>query len=391
MLKRLEAWYDRVGAKILYALLLVLLIYIFIKYLFPLTAPFVIAWILATLLNPVVTLLYRKLKLSRGIGTILSMLTVLSSLFMLIIFLLKQLWYQIVDFTVNFPYYRVQLTKVMKMVEERLQSFEDVIPISNIDFSLDSLLDSVLGTIGTFLESVAKQFGQTVVQVPNALIFVIVMFLATFFMTKDYQKIKSFIKAQVPSRISDKFAAMQRGLISALGGYVKTQLIMLCFTFVICFIGLLLLRHKYVLLLSFGIAVFDALPLFGSGAILIPMGIYNVIIGKYSLALGIFGIYGLIFLTRQIVEPRILSGQIGLHALVTIMAMYIGMKLFGVIGLIIGPVIAVSIKTLQTVGVIPDFKQPQSVPSEKRAEKSSPGAIKSEVKPEDTDTGKKDS
>jgi sporulation integral membrane protein YtvI len=358
MLKRLELWYDKVGSKILYVIILILSVYVFIKYIFPVTAPFVIAWILATLLNPVVTFLYQRIRLSRGVGTILSMLTVLTSLFMLIISLVKQLWYQAVDFTFHFPYYRRQITRVIEMLEEKLQSVEDIIPISDIDFSLDSILDSALGTIGSFLETLAKQVGQTVAQVPNALVFVIVMLLATFFMTKDYQKIKEFVKAQVPSKMVDKFGTMQSGLINALGGYVKTQLIMLCFTFCICFVGFLVLGHKYILLLSFGIALFDALPIFGSGAILLPMAIYNVIMGNYSMAIGIFAIYALIFLTRQIVEPRILSGQIGIYALVTIMAMYIGLKLFGVIGLIIGPVTAVTVKTLQTAGVIPNFKQP---------------------------------
>lgn len=358
MLKRLELWYDKVGSKILYVIVLILSIYVFIKYIFPLTAPFVIAWVLATLLNPVVTFLYQKLRLSRGFGTILSMLTVLTSLFMLIISLIKQLWYQAVDFTMHFPYYRRQITRVIEMLEEKLQNFEDVVPLSDIDFSLDNILDSALGRIGNFLESLALQVGQMVAQVPNALVFVVIMLLATFFMTKDYQKIKAFIKAQVPSKLVDKFGTMQSGLIRALGGYVKTQLIMLCFTFGICFVGFLVLGHKYILLLSFGIAVFDALPIFGSGAILLPMAIYNAIMGNYSMAIGIFAIYALIFLTRQIVEPRILSGQIGIYALVTIMSMYIGLKLFGVIGLIIGPVTAVSVKTLQAAGVIPNFKQP---------------------------------
>ncbi len=360
MLKRLELWYDKVGVRILYVAGLILSVYIFLKYIFRLTAPFIIAWILATLLNPVVTYLYRKLKLSRGFGTILSMLTVLTSLFMLITLLVKQLWYQAVDFTYHFPYYRRSLTLVIERVQKEIEKIEEIPSIGNVNFSLDSVLDSFLGSVGSFLETLARQIGQTVAQVPNVLIFFIVMLVATFFMTKDYQKIKDFVKAQMPSKIVDKFGTMQKGLINALGGYIKTQLIMLCFTFCICFIGFLLLGHQYILLLSFGIALFDALPIFGSGAILLPMGIYNLILGNYSMAIGIFAIYGLIFLARQIIEPRILSGQIGLYALVTIMAMYIGLKALGVIGLVIGPVTAVSIKTLQTAGVIPNFKQPPS-------------------------------
>ncbi|MBQ1275014.1 MAG: AI-2E family transporter [Cellulosilyticum sp.] len=89
---------------------------------------------------------------------------------------------------------------------------------------------------------------------------------------------------------------------------------------------------------------------------LIPWSIYNLIIGHYSLGIGLLAIYGIIFVTRQIMEPKILASQIGIYALVTVMAVYIGYRTIGFLGLIIGPAIVVIIQMLQNVGALPKFK-----------------------------------
>jgi len=150
---------------------------------------------------------------------------------------------------------------------------------------------------------------------------------------------------------------MQKGLIGVLGGYIKTQLILMWITFCICLIGLFLFEMKYALLISSMIALVDILPVFGSGIILIPWIIYNLIIGNYVIALGLLGIYGLLFMTRHIMEPKIFSHHIGLYTLVTVMGMYIGYKTMGVFGFIAGPIIIVIVTTFQNIGVLPKFRE----------------------------------
>ena len=175
-------------------------------------------------------------------------------------------------------------------------------------------------------------------------------------MTKDYYKIKDFVKAQFSDTIIDRVVIMQRGMLEAIGGYLRTQVILMSMTFMICLAGLFIFRVDYALLLSVSIAIVDALPVFGSGAILWPWAIYNLLIGNFTLAVGLLCIYGVIFITRQIMEPKILSNQIGVYALVTVMAVYIGYKSMGIFGMIIGPVVVVTVQMLQNVGALPQFK-----------------------------------
>lgn len=361
LLDRIEIWYEQSGKKLLSFLLSVFFIvggsYIFVKYILELVAPFIVAWVFAMLLNPFVTWLHKRCKLPRGIGTIVSMATILSAFLGFITLVVKQLWIQIVDFSENFAGIQREVTLFIGRVEVQIENLSERFILPDALQSLDDVIKQVMTYIGGFLDEIVSGAYTVVSKVPNVLFFIIVVFIATFFMTKDHRKIKNFFKAQVPEKTINKIILIQRGLKEALGGYVKTQLILMCFTFSICLVGLFVLGRNYVLLVALGIAVLDALPVFGSGAILIPWGIYHLIMGDYALAIGLLSIYGIIIVIRQIMEPKVLSTQIGVYALVTLMAMYAGLKTMGVFGMILGPIIMVMIKTLQTIGILPGFKK----------------------------------
>ncbi|WP_069999612.1 sporulation integral membrane protein YtvI [Cellulosilyticum sp. I15G10I2] len=345
--QKIEAWYKKIGKNLLVFGVICILAYTIIRFkVFSLMAPFIIAWLFASLLNPVVTWLNRKLQIPRAIGAIFSMLTILSGILWIIIIVIKQLWYQIITFSATFPEYSKKLTEGIKLLEDKIGSFSN----------LDNVVEQMLSGISTFLTARIPNVYHAIIKVPNMLIFIIVMLIATFFMTKDYYEIKAFIKAQLSDTISERLAVMQKGMLGALGGYIRTQVILMSITFSICLTGLLVFRISYALLISCIIALIDALPVFGSGSILIPWAVYHIIVGDYMIAVGLLGIYGIIFVMRQIMEPKILSHQIGLYALVTVMAMYIGYKVMGVFGLVLGPVIMVIVKTLQNVGLLPKFK-----------------------------------
>jgi len=175
-------------------------------------------------------------------------------------------------------------------------------------------------------------------------------------MSKDKMKIQNFIERQLPASWNRKIDIARRDLFGALLGYIKTQLILMIFVSSICIIGLTILRVKYSLLIGFVIGIFDAFPILGSGGILIPWAIYNFITGDYFRAIGFLIIYGVVILFRQMVEPKVLGTQIGVYPLVTLMAMYIGIKMFGVIGIIAGPIVVIFIKTMQKVGIIPEWR-----------------------------------
>lgn len=356
-LDKLEQWYNKIGKYIVYTIGILVVLYIIVRYkILGMLAPFILAWILAMLLNPFVTWLHKKIYLARGLGTILSMITVLSAILGALSAVIKQLWQQMNDFAASFPYYSNMVIESISNIEERFKVFFTILPAPQALSNLDTVVEQLLSGVGSFLTALIPSVYSIITKVPNIVLFIIVMLIATFFMTKDYYYIRAFIKAQISDSLVNKVVLMQKGVFEAAGGYIKTQLILMIFTFSISLLGLLILKRDYALLISLSIAVVDALPMFGSGAILITWGIYNLFVGNYAVGIGLLGIYGVIVIARQILEPRILSHQIGVYSLVTVMAMYIGYKMIGVLGLIGGPIVVVIFKTLQSVGIIPPFK-----------------------------------
>lgn len=354
---KIEGWYKRSGRKIFIFLAVIVIVYVAFRLnVLGLAAPFIIAWLFATLLNPVVSWLAKSLKVPRGIGTILSMLSILSGVLSIIIVLIKKLWEQIVNFASTLPVLTDEIILQINSIEEKLAEKIHILPGGQDILNLDTLIGQVLDSVSTFLTSAIPTIYDAISKVPEIVLFIVFMLLATFFMTKDYYRIKDFVKAQFSDTIVDRVVIMQRGMIEAIGGYIRTQVILMSMTSTICVIGLFIFRVEYALLLGVIIAFVDALPVLGSGTILIPWAIYNVFVGDYTLAVGLMCIYGIIFITRQVMEPKILSTQIGIYALVTIMAVYIGYKTMGVLGMIIGPIVVVTFQMLQNVGALPQFK-----------------------------------
>ncbi|OOB77895.1 MAG: sporulation integral membrane protein YtvI [Epulopiscium sp. Nuni2H_MBin003] len=343
--------------KIINIILVLLGVYIFIRYILSLFMPFIIAYLFASLLQPIVRVLNNKLHLRRGIATLVSMLTVLSIISSVIVFISIRLYEQIVAFSLSFPIYIKNIEYFFDTIEQRLDELSTIIPIPDSFMTIEGIIQGVLTNLSNLLSEFLSVAYSTIKFVPSSLFVIIIVLISTFFITKDYSLIAKFIKAQLPHNIIIKINSINKNLKSAVAGYIRTQLILMMFTFTICLIGLFVLNRDYVLLSSVSIAIFDAFPILGSGGILITWGVYHLIMGNIALGLGLLSVYGVIVVTRQLLEPRILSGQIGMYALVTVMSIYIGFKIFGSIGLILGPIIAIVIQTMQNLDIIPAFKQ----------------------------------
>ena len=328
LMERLENWFDKIGKKIIIFIVVLIGVYLFFELrILSLVAPFIVAWVISCILNPFVTWAHRKFKFNRGIGTVFSMLTIMTALFGAIFVIIRKLWEQIVGLAEALPRYSNDLIEGFNVVEQRLENLFRLIPAGEALSNIDTVIAQFLKSISSLLTSFIPNVYQAIATVPDVVIFIVITLLSTFFMTKDHYYIKGFIKAQLSDTIIDKIVVLQEGLLQAVGGYVKTQLILMSITFTICLTGFFILNQPYTLLLAVIIAIIDALPVFGSGTILLPWGFYNMIVGNYTLGLGLIIIYGVIFIVRQTMEPRILANQIGVYALVTIIAVYIGYKL----------------------------------------------------------------
>lgn len=323
--------------------------YLFFQYVFVFIAPFVVGWLLSLLFHPLVTFLERKYRLPRSFGT-------MTALFLLLLFfavVVMGAWHKLYTeaqlFYENMPAYLDMLQSSIHRFSLKWDAIIELLP-DNMqaafgDFA--ALLASLLPSL--FQGSGSASFG-ILKAIPNGFMGLIIAFISSYFFTKDKIQIDALAARHAPALFGDKVVRAKKDLKQAVIGYVKTQMILMFYTFGICIVGLVLLGSPYAFLLSVITSIIDAIPFFGSGFILWPGALIFFLTGSPGMAIGYLAIYLAVNLMRQVMQPKILGDQIGLHPLLTLIAMYVGLKCLGFLGMILGPVVAVFIQALFNVG-----------------------------------------
>ncbi|WP_101909104.1 sporulation integral membrane protein YtvI [Marasmitruncus massiliensis] len=196
---------------------------------------------------------------------------------------------------------------------------------------------------------------------PSVLISIIITVVATFFMTVEFDNIIKFCKLQIPEKYRAQVISSWNSFSKTVVGMLSSYLLIMFITFVELSAGLILLKVNYAVLLAAMISLVDILPVLGTGTILIPWGIIAMMIGKTSFGAGILGIYFGITIIRNILEPRIIGKRIGLHPLVTLMFMYLGLHVLGLLGMFLFPLTVIILKNLQDSGVVQFWKTEKSL------------------------------
>ncbi len=348
-------------SKLMIIIILVLIYFVIAKSIVFLL-PFIIGWLISIIIEPMVRLLNKKFKIYRGVSSFISIITfvvigglLISSLGGLLISELTKLSDKLPDIT-------LRAKDFITYLDEIFQSFYISI-FPNVANSISDTLYNFLNSLAKYIGVLATSSINVVTAIPNFLLFVLFTLLSAFFISKDKEKIYKFIRVRIPDKIykSKKLKILKEDLILALLGYLKAQLILMTITFIQSAIGLTLIGVNYAILIAFIISFVDALPVLGSGSIYIPWIIVKLLTKDYNTAIFLLVLYLIITIVRQTLEPKILSSQIGLYPLVTLISIYLGIRIFGFIGIILGPIIVISVLALQKVGVLPTWKEESDI------------------------------
>ena len=174
--------------------------------------------------------------------------------------------------------------------------------------------------------------------VPDLALFLLTAVLSSFMLAAKLPQLREHLRQKAPQQWLKWYDALMRRLRATLGGWVKTQIKLMGVTFLVLTAGLLVLGVDYPVLFGLAIAFIDALPVFGSGAVLLPWGIYQLLGGNSFLGVGLLCLYAAASLIRSALEPRMLGKQMGLDPLLTLLALYAGYRFFGILGMILFPI-----------------------------------------------------
>jgi sporulation integral membrane protein YtvI len=335
-------------------------------YLSKVTYPFLIALVIAFLINPLVNVLQKKGRMPRGLAVFLTLIIIFAFAVGLVTLLIAEI--------VSGANYLARvvpehLDTLIKYIEEYITA--QIIPLYNqlagmfnrLDVGQkDTIIDNIQNvgttigsTVGSFIQNLFGNIPVILSWFPNAATVLIFSLLATFFISKDWDRLSAIGSRVVPEKAKTSGRTVFVDLKKALFGFLKAQLTLISITTVIILIGLLILRVDYAITIALITGIVDIIPYLGTGLIFVPWIIYQVIVGNMALAIGLGILYILVLVQRQIMEPKILSSNIGIDPLATLISLFVGFKLIGFLGLIVGPVTLVIISTLYRANIFHDL------------------------------------
>lgn len=314
--------------------------------------PFILGYLFSLMINPLADKLQKKLKLPRGISAILVIILTVGIFGGIITGIVWKIVSEIRSLYSQYPQIYADAVNMWENISTKFSNFYIAMP-DNVQEMFDNFGKQISTTVTDFFghTPVVEKAGNFAKGLPGIFISLIVFFLSLYFMVADAKTVGNFFKRIVPEKVMEKMTNIRMELKKYMGGYVKAQAIIMSIAFVIIFVGLSVLGVDYALLIAIGIAVLDALPFFGSGAVLWPWAIISFLNSSVKMGVGLIIIYLAIVLTRQMIEPKVVSSNIGLHPIMTLMAMYIGYKTFSIGGMILGPITLMLLISFYKAGI----------------------------------------
>ncbi len=308
-------------------------------------APFLIALAIATISEPLIRLMNKKLKVPRKLASVISLLIVLATVGSIVTLLIIKVISLAEEFYINIDmYYYILYSNVTKFMEKATELYLQL--PDELSTNLQHFFVNFTGSLTGFLKTIAKGVFTTAISIPDAVFFIIITIIATYFISSDRNIIIDSIRRQIPTKWINKVIDIKNDMFSALFGYIRAQLILMCITTVELSTGFLILGIKNAVVIGILIGIFDALPIFGTGGIVIPWAIICFLTGSVPRGLSLLIIYGIVTIVRQLIEPKVVGTQIGVHPLITLLSMYLGLRLVGVWGMIAGPITVLLLKNV---------------------------------------------
>lgn len=326
--------------------------------------PFVIGWIIAMIANPLVRMLERRLKVARKHTSMVIIIGVLAVIIVAIYFLGVKIGEETRSFLEQAPEMYSEFREEFQDAGKNLESIISELP-QNIQESLEEAQKDIgditgraVGKISQFTVDKAGTFARNI---PGILISIIFSILSAYFFIADRDRILEFGRNHTPQIIQEKWRMMAESFKMVFGGYFKAQFKIMAVIGVILFIGMLILKVRFAILVAILVAFLDMLPFLGTGTVLIPWAVFKLLSGDIRYAVGLVILYLVTQLVRRIIEPKLVGDSIGMNPLATLIFMYIGYRVGGVLGMIlavpIGAIVLNFYKAGTFDGVINGFKE----------------------------------
>ena len=312
--------------------------------------PFLIAFIISLMLEPIIKFIMKKTKLTRRTSSIIVFIIAIVIICGILVWGITTLISEASNLLTN-------LNTYIDMGYNMFQSLVSSIDLSKINVPgevMNIVQNSgmeFLETVTDWAKSVLTNVIDFITSMPTLGVYTGISLIALYFICVDKIYMIDQLEHHLPETWVKRIGVHLRTLVKSLGCYLKAELILVLISFFISLVGLYIFYFmgwniEFPLMIAIGIAFVDALPIFGSGTVMIPWAGILAFSGDMKLAIGIFVLWCIMSIVRQLIEPRIISGQIGIHPIFTLIAMYTGFRFLGVWGLLLGPIVLIILKNI---------------------------------------------
>lgn len=321
--------------------------------------PFVVGWIIALIAGPMVRFFEEKVKLKRKIGSAFVIIAVIALVVMLIYFVSSLLIQQIIGLVGALPDMWKSMEADLNGIAGRLSEFAEKLPFEipgNISEGAEKIGEYLGDFFGRISAPTIEAAGNFAKFLPGFFIGLIMTLLSAYFFVAERMQINEWFERTMPAAIQIRYRMVRDSLLHSVGGYLKAQLKIEIWMYLLLLIGLGLLRVDYYALIALVIAFLDFIPFLGTGTVLIPWAIIKILTGDYRMTIGLLVIWGVGQLARQLIQPKIVGDSIGVPPLPTLFLLYIGYKVGGVVGMIIAVPIGLLVYTMYQEGAFDTTK-----------------------------------
>lgn len=316
--------------------------------------PFVVGWLIGLVASPLVHFFEKRLKIRRKAGTAFVIIAVIALVILAGYFLSAKLAEQVVDFIGDVPKLWEDAQEDFTEIGDKLSIAYKYLPVE-LQTTISNITGNVQEYFGGIMESISEPtiaaLGSFVGSLPNIVISVIMCLLFAYFYVADKSYFTELLEKILPESVLERLGMVKRGLARAVGGYFKAQIKIEIWMYFLLGIGFSVLHVKYAFIIAIGVAFLDLLPFFGTGTVLIPWAVIKFLSSDYKMVIGLLIIWGVGQLVRQLIQPKIVGDSVGLAPIPTIILLFLGYRMAGVLGMIIAVPVGIIILNLYQEGV----------------------------------------
>ena len=335
------------------AILMLIAVFLFIYFILPVSVPLIIALITALFLDPAVKLIVRKFHRKRSFAVLIVFILFIMILGISAFFISTKVITEGVNVINNAPKYVNQVNDIWGHFEGNFKNASQDLPkemVETVSTEMQKYLRALKTSLMAYLN--IGKISSFLTYIPNFLVSFLVYLIALFLFLLELPNIKRGIHAHLTVQTADKVNFMTSRLSYVVFGFLKAQFLVSVIIFIVSLIGLLIISPEVAIVMSLIIWIIDFIPLIGSIVILGPWSLFHLLTGNISFGIQLAILAAILLIIRRTVEPKVMGTHIGLSPLSTLIAMFLGLKLFGVLGFIIGPLLLIVFNSAKEAGII---------------------------------------